>query len=98
MEISETALAKVGVRITVKEVLWLRCKRCNESWPLPESLNMGSSPFWRCPNGCNRNQGGIMRHYEMTGAICLCPRTSYSTLTADLPVPASLDFKSHAAL
>ena len=54
MEFTETALARVGVRIMNNERLWLQCRRCHQGWPV-QTKSAGKLPphYWRCPNGCN---------------------------------------------
>lgn len=54
MEFTETSLAKVGVKITDEERIWLQCRTCKVRWPLNISSN-GKLPrhYWQCPNGCN---------------------------------------------
>jgi hypothetical protein len=60
MEFTETALARVGVRITDNESLWLQCRRCTQRWPV--NLKSGGKlprHYWRCPNGYNARLGEL---------------------------------------
>ena len=52
--LTDYELAKVGVEITNRGNIWLRCKLCGKNWS-PNIQTGGKMPrgYWKCPNGCN---------------------------------------------